>query len=153
MPIALLTLLKLVVLALLYLFLARAVRAVTADLFGPRRRSSPSPPRPAVADTSKRGKRAPRELVVHPPEGRPIVIPLGDEPVTLGRSERMTVALDDAYVSDEHALVARDGDGFTVRDLGSTNGTYLNGAKVTQPTPLSAGDQVRLGKTRVEVRR
>lgn len=65
----------------------------------------------------------------------------------------MTVQLDDVYVSDEHALIAPTGDGWAVRDLGSTNGTYLNGAKVSQPTPLSAGDQLRLGKTRVEVRR
>lgn len=153
MPIALLTLLKLVVLALLYLFLFRAVRAVAADLYGPRRKGPANPPRPAVADTSKRSRRRPREIVVHPPDGRPTVIPLGDDPVTLGRSERMTVALDDVYVSDEHALVAPDDEGFIVRDLGSTNGTYLNGAKVTQPTPVSAGDQIRLGKTRVEVRR
>ncbi|MDP9022227.1 MAG: FHA domain-containing protein [Actinomycetota bacterium] len=153
MPIALLTLLKLVLLALLYLFLVQAIRAVTADLYGPRRRASS--PRPAVAGSSPKrsNRRPPRELVVHPPDGRPSVIPLRDEAVTLGRSERMTVTLDDVYVSDEHAIVAPNGDGWVVRDLGSTNGTYLNGAKVSQATPVAAGDQVRIGKTRVEVRR
>lgn len=153
MPVALLTILKLVLLAVLYLFLARAVRAVTADLYGPRRRRVPPPPRPAPADTSRRAQRPPRELVVHPPDGRPIVVPLGTDTVTLGRSERMTVTLEDAYVSDEHALVAPDGEGFVVRDLGSTNGTYLNGAKVGKPTPIAVGDQLRVGKTRIEVRR
>lgn len=154
MPIVLLTLLKLVLLALLYLFLFRLARAVVVDLYGPRRRRTPSPPRPAVAEPApRRNRRPPRELVVHPPDGRPRVVPLEAQTVTLGRSERMTVALEDVYVSDEHALVAPDDDGWIVRDLGSTNGTYLNGAKVTQPTPIAAGDQLRLGKTRVEVRR
>ncbi len=154
MPVALLTLLKLVLLALLYLFLVRLARVVVLELYGPRRRTTPGPPRPAVAEPApRRSRRPPRELVVHPPDGRPHVVPLEAQTVTLGRSERMTIALEDVYVSDEHALVSPDDEGWIVRDLGSTNGTYLNGAKVTQPTPISAGDQLRLGKTRVEVRR
>lgn len=155
MPVALLTVLKLVVLGLLYLFLFRAVRALTADLYGPRQRRSQPPPRPSIADsaTTRRSRRPPRELVIHPPEGEPRVIPLDEGAVTIGRSSRMTVRLEDAYVSDEHAMVRPDGDDWTVRDLGSTNGTYLNGAKVTQPTTIGAGDQLRLGKTRIEVRR
>lgn len=154
MSVAVLTVLKLVLLALLYLFLARTVRAVTADLYGRRRRERRAPPRPAVAASEhRRGSRPPRELVVHPPDERPQVVPLDSQPVSLGRAPSMTVQLDDVYVSDEHALITPTDDGWAVRDLGSTNGTYLNGAKVTQPTPLSAGDQLRLGKTRVEVRR
>lgn len=153
MPIGVLTAFKLLLLILLYLFLARAVRAVTLDLFGPRKRKVEAPPRPAVAEPQRRQRRPPRELVVHAPDQRPTVVPLARTAVTFGRSERMTVALDDSYVSEEHALVSPDGDGWLVRDLGSTNGTYLNGAKVTQPTPISAGDQLRIGKTRVEVRR
>lgn len=151
---AVFTVLKLVLLLFLYLFLARAVRVVAADLYGRRRRDRRAPPRPAVAPgEQRRGSRPPRELVVHPPDGRPRVVPLDGQPVTLGRAPSMTVQLDDVYVSDEHVLIAPSDDGWSVRDLGSTNGTYLNGAKVTQPTPLSAGDQLRLGKTRVEVRR
>lgn len=153
MPEAVLTLLKFALLALLYLFLGRTLRAVATDLYGPRRRKSP-PPRPAVADSSsRRGRKPPRQLVVHPPDERPVVVSLGHEAVTLGRSPSMTVALDDVYASDEHALIAPDEEGWIVRDLGSTNGTYLNGAKVTRPTTITAGDQLRLGKTRVEVRR
>ncbi len=155
MSVAVLTLFKLVLLALLYVFIYRAVRTIVADLYGPRRRRPRSSPRPAPsADTgSRRSRRPPRELVVHPPEGRPTVVQLDRDRVTIGRSERVTVAVDDVYVSDEHALIADDDGDWTVRDLGSTNGTYLNGAKVTQPTPIAAGDQVRIGKTRIEVRR
>jgi pSer/pThr/pTyr-binding forkhead associated (FHA) protein len=61
--------------------------------------------------------------------------------------------LEDVYVSDEHAEILPDDGGWSVRDLGSTNGTFLNGAKIHRPTPLAVGDQLRLGKTRVEVRR
>ena len=154
MPVAALTALKLLLLLALYLFVARAVRAVMLDLHGPRRKAA-APPRPAVAAApqTRKPRRPARELVVHPPEGKPLVVALTKGPVSLGRSERTTVQVQDVYVSDEHALIAPDGEGWLVRDLGSTNGTYLNGARVTRPTPLAAGDQLRLGKTRVEIRR
>ena len=153
MPVALLTILKLVLLALLYVFLARAVRAVTSDLYGSRKRTEP--PRPAVAQASppRKSRKIPKEIVVHPPTGKPVVVPLEHEPITFGRGRSVTVPLEDVYVSDEHAEILPDDGGWSIRDRGSTNGTFLNGAKVTQPTPLAAGDQVRLGKTRVEVRR
>lgn len=155
MPVALLTLLKLVLLALLYLFLYRAVRTVAQDLYGPSRSRKSPPPRPRVATASppRRSRKIPKELVVHPPNGKPTVVTLDRGPLVLGRAGTATVQVDDAYVSDEHSEILPDGDGWSVRDLGSTNGTYLNGAKVTQPTPLASGDQLRLGKTRVEVRR
>lgn len=155
MSVAILTIFKLVLLALLYVFIYRAIRIITADLYGPRRRRPRAAPRPAPsADTgSRRSRRPPRELVVHPPEGGPSVVGLDRERVVIGRSAHTTVPVADVYVSDEHALIAEDDGAWTVRDLGSTNGTYLNGAKVTQPTPLAAGDQVRIGKTRIEVRR
>lgn len=154
MPIALLTLLKLVLLLLLYLFVFRAVRVLVADLFGSPRRTPP-PARPPVATASppRRSRKMPREIVVHPPDARPQVLRLSQDRVVLGRADHVSVRLEDAYVSDEHAEVLPENGGWMIRDLGSTNGTFLNGAKVTQPTPLSSGDQVRLGKTRVEVRR
>lgn len=154
MPVPLVnTILKLVLLALLYLFLAHAVRVVVRDLYGPARRSRP-PPRPALApaETGRRRK-PPREIVVHPPNGRPRVVALRGDAVTLGRGHDVSVAVEDVYVSDLHAELHPDGEGWVVRDLGSTNGTFLNGAKVTQPTPVSAGDQLGIGKTRIEVRR
>lgn len=151
---ALLTVLKLLLLVLLYLFLFRAVRAVVTDLYGTSRRGRP-PPRPSVAPATadRRARRPPRELVVHPPNGRPDVIALSGDPVTLGRGTSASVRVDDVYISEQHAEVMPEADGWAVRDLGSTNGTFLNGAKVTQPTPLAAGDQLQIGKTRIEVRR
>jgi pSer/pThr/pTyr-binding forkhead associated (FHA) protein len=156
-PMAVLTLLKFVLLILLYLFLARVIKAVIADLYGPRRKAQTTPPRPAVASAppknSRKSRKLPREIVVHPPSGRPTTHQLSGSGVTLGRSSTATVFVDDVYVSDDHAQLLPDDGGWSVRDLGSTNGTFLNGAKVTRPTPLAAGDQLRLGKTNVEVRR
>lgn len=149
-----LTLLKFVLLALLYLFLARALRTVIVDVYGPRRRRV-AVPRPPVVQRQERPspRRRPRELVIHPPEGRPVVVRLGEQPLVFGRSPDADVVLTDRYVSEQHAAILPDGDGWVVRDLGSTNGTFLNGARVSDPTPLAAGDHIRMGKTRVEVRR
>lgn len=154
MPLAVLTLWKLVLLGLLYLFLARVVRVVVADLYGTSRRTAPAK-RPTVtsAPTTRKVRRHPRELVVHPPNGSSAVVALNGESITLGRSGAASVRVDDVYVSDEHTQIMSTDDGWMVRDLGSTNGTFLNGAKVTQPTLLAHGDHLRLGKTRVEVKR
>ncbi len=61
--------------------------------------------------------------------------------------------LTDPYASDFHARIDPDGDGWTLVDEGSTNGTYLNQVRLTAPTPLRAGDQISFGRTSVEVRR
>ncbi len=155
MPIELLTLLKFVLLAFMYLFVARTVRVLASELAPAKRRAAPAP-RPAVAapsEPNRRSRRIPKELVLHPPGGAPQVVPLRGHGVVLGRGGSAEVFVDDVYVSDEHAEVLPDDGSWSVRDLGSTNGTFLNGAKVTRPTPLAVGDQLRVGKTRVEVRR
>jgi predicted component of type VI protein secretion system len=154
MPIGLLTLFKLVLLAGLYLFLLRVVKVLVADIYGPTRKKPARSRQPVASPTEQRKvRRHPREIVVHHPTGQPEVVPLNGSAVTLGRSTVASVVVDDVYVSDEHAQVMPLDDGWVVRDLGSTNGTFLNGAKVTQPTALAAGDHLRIGKTRIEVRR
>jgi hypothetical protein len=151
MPAIVLVLLQGLFLLLLYVFVARAVRAVVRDL-----RAPPPVPRPTAAREIRRDRprRAPGELVVHMPDNRPKVISLsGERKVTFGRTGSMTVVLGDPYVSDAHAHVFHDGQEWLVEDLGSTNGTFLNRVKVTSPTPIAAGDQLGIGKTIVEVRR
>lgn len=160
-----LVLLQGVLLLLLYLFVWRVARAIAKDLrlstapapwpaSGPAPAAAPPadgpPPRGVVARPT-RG--APRELVVHVPDGRPQVLRLDAGDVTFGRSDRSTVPLTDQYASQQHARVYQDGDQWVVADLGSTNGTYLNKARITRPTPIGPGDQLSIGGTVVEVRR
>jgi pSer/pThr/pTyr-binding forkhead associated (FHA) protein len=149
-PVFVLTILKFLFLALLYLFIARAIRVIYLDLVGPR-----VPRASSVASTpAPRRKRAqPRELVVTEAEGAPRAYPMASEPLQIGRSDACQVILADTYASQMHARVfPKDGEWF-VEDLGSTNGTYLNRVKVTSPSPIAVGDEVRVGKTIAEVRR
>lgn len=153
-----LTLLQGLFLLLLYVFVARAVRAVIRDVQtagGP-----PARPRPTPRPTARPGRERPRtrrappgELVVHVPNARPLVIPLDAAEITFGRAPSATVRLDDPYVSDRHARVYREDGEWLVSDFGSTNGTFLNQVKVTSPTPIAAGDQLGVGRTVVEVRK
>jgi pSer/pThr/pTyr-binding forkhead associated (FHA) protein len=77
---------------------------------------------------------------------------LGEQPISIGRAEDSTLVITDDYASARHArLVPRNGQWF-VEDLGSTNGTYLDRAKVTAPTPVPLGVPIRIGRTSIELR-
>ena len=73
-------------------------------------------------------------------------VPLGEYEVTLGRNDDCTVILADPNVSRQHAVVRPDGEGYVVVDRGSTNGTKVNGARITEHH-LVPGDVVQLGNT------
>ena len=152
MPPLVLTILKIVFLALLYLFVARAVRVIYLDLVGPRVPRAAAPAQAAPQPPRKR-RGQPKTLVVTEAEGAAKTYPLAQDPLSIGRAEACQVVLGDTYASQMHARVfPKDGSWF-VEDLGSTNGTYLNRAKVTAPSEVAPGDEIRIGKTTLEVRR
>ena len=66
------------------------------------------------------------------------------DPVTLGRGN-VELKLEDAFASTRHAQITRQGRTVVIEDLGSTNGTYLNGETLTGPQPLHDGDRIRIG--------
>ena len=72
---------------------------------------------------------------------------LADGVIMIGRSADCQLILDDDYVSTRHARVVSTPDGIYVEDLGSTNGTYVNGQRITAPTTITLVDSVRIGKT------
>ena len=72
--------------------------------------------------------------------------------ITFGRGGQNTVALDgDEFASAQHARVEARPDGLWVEDLGSTNGTFVNGARVTSARKLNDGDLLRVGQTDLKV--
>jgi len=81
---------------------------------------------------------------LHLPDGRRVAI--GDEPVTIDRQAECDVVLDDSNVSRRHAEVRRQGEEYLLVDLGSTNGSKVNGARVKQQA-LADGDEITLGKS------
>src|SRR5213080_5080445 len=88
-------------------------------------------------------------LEVWKPSGRELV-PLTGERVTLGKASSNMVALEhDPTVSRLHAIMENHGSAWSIRDVGSRNGTYVNGEKITSERVLHSGDEVRLGKSRV----
>jgi pSer/pThr/pTyr-binding forkhead associated (FHA) protein len=74
-------------------------------------------------------------------------------PVLIGRGSDAAIRLDDDYVSTRHARIAASGDQWFVEDLGSTNGTFVGTVRITQPTTITMGTQVRVGKTILELRK
>ncbi|HYC92379.1 MAG TPA: FHA domain-containing protein [Thermoanaerobaculia bacterium] len=81
------------------------------------------------------------------PDDRPeSVYPLLDAECVIGRAPDCTVSIPDGSISSRHARVTRSAEGFTIEDLQSRNGTFVNGEKVDKPRVLADGDVVRLGK-------
>jgi pSer/pThr/pTyr-binding forkhead associated (FHA) protein len=152
-PEGILNVLKLLFLALLYLFLARVVRVVYLEVTGPRRAAAfPATPTPATPGPARPSKAVALRLrVVEPPEGAGRLYPLGEE-VTVGRAPGCGVVLtDDTYVSQLHARIySQDGD-LLVEDLGSTNGTYVNRERLNGSTRIKKGDRLQIGTTVMEV--
>ena len=79
-------------------------------------------------------------------------ITLGTQPVLIGRADDSTLVLTDDYASTRHARLSQRGTEWYVEDLGSTNGTYLDRAKVTTAVRVPMGTPVRIGKTVIELR-
>ena len=155
-----LTVIKLGFLAVLWLFVLTAVSAIRSDLFGNRSAQRPATPaRPAkpvkqpkpAAAKPKRG--VPSQLVVTAGTLTGTSVSLSDAQVTIGRANDSTIVLDDDYASSRHARLYSENGKWMVEDLGSTNGTYLDRAKVSGPTPVPLGVPIRIGKTVLELRK
>jgi pSer/pThr/pTyr-binding forkhead associated (FHA) protein len=149
-------------LALLYLFFARVLWAVWSEVRGPRAghlvaaqqvdATMPAPAPPQARPTNKRAKRGQvtRLVVVQPRERKGAQFNLIGE-LSIGRLATCTICIpDDAFVSANHArLYTIDGVTY-VEDLGSTNGSYLNGARLGSVQPFSPGDRLQIGSTVLE---
>ena len=145
-------------LALLWLFVVMAFRTVRSDLYGSKvvrtpAAAAPAAPRATAPSGPRRGRSTARRLVVTEGALAGTTIKLGEGPVTLGRADDSTLVLTDDYASTRHARLVPSESGWMVEDLGSTNGTYVGSVRITQPTTIGLGIQVRIGKTILELRK
>ena len=133
-------LLRVAVIFLLYFFLWQVVRVVTRDLrFG-------SAPVPAASPYGQLVVTSAGQTGI--PVGK--VFPLS--PVTvIGRSTETDVALNDTFLSTEHARLELRNGAWTLDDLNSTNGTYLNGFEVRATTEVNDGDIIRVGRVEMKL--
>jgi len=130
---------RLAFLAALYLFLALVVRALLRDV-----RAASRDPSGALG-----------RLVVIASASLPAagsVFPL-DAVTTLGRDLGCGVVLEDPFASSRHAILTFRGRGWYVEDLGSTNGTLVNGVPVAGALPLGFGDELQIGEIRMRLER
>ena len=146
-----LTIIKVCYLALLWLFILSAVSVIRSDLFG-RAVPNPDQPRPLEEPPpppkkSKRRRGAPHRIVIAAGAQAGQSASLDGGTVMIGRGADCQIILDDDYVSTRHARVAAVDDGHYIEDLGSTNGTYVNGQRITAPTMITLADTIRIGKT------
>jgi phosphoserine phosphatase RsbU/P len=87
-----------------------------------------------------------KELQILSPDGKNRMIPLEGDRICLGRSTTVELSYpNDSGLSRQHMVLERDGNGWAVTDLGSKNGTMLNGKPVTARTPLNSGDRIMAG--------
>ena len=149
-PIA--VLLKFGFLAVLYLFLLWTVRSALKDMAGSGR--LPDEEEDAGAGARERGAAMDLRSGVRP--RLEVVAALGYEPgtafeiqdsATLGRSPTADVRIDDPFASSAHARIFPRGQFMYIEDMGSTNGTYLNGRQLRKPEQLRVADTVRIGDT------
>jgi pSer/pThr/pTyr-binding forkhead associated (FHA) protein len=150
-------LLKYGLLALLWVFVLLAIRTIRADLLGkpsavPQAAATATAPKAGKQPKPQRKKGVPRVLVVTEGALQGTTVTLSGVPVTLGRAHDSTLVLTDDYASNKHARLVPTADGWSLEDLGSTNGTYLGATKVSRPTPVPVGSAIRIGKTVLELR-
>jgi hypothetical protein len=164
-PDSLLRILNGALLVLLLLFFLRVLRAVWVQVNAPPLPPvappvvAPSPQATGGRGTGGRGTAQPtvarhalRLRIIDPPDRRGQTYDLSDE-MTVGRAPGCGVSITDATVSQLHARLFRRDGRLYLEDLGSTNGTWLNKARVSAPVPLKRGDRVQLGSTVLEVTR
>jgi hypothetical protein len=141
--------LKIAFLVLLYVFIWRIVRTASRDLRLPQESFILAPSAAAGLQASRPSPVTGRLVVVKSPDledGEEFVV--NSSQLTIGRGNQNDIPISsDEYASARHARFEPRQDGVWVQDLGSTNGTFLNGARLEHPRRLTRGDVVRIGET------
>ncbi len=141
-------------LAVLYLFLLWVARSAMKDLS--RGSDGSAAAEPVEPPSPRRRQPAVPDLRAGVSPGLVVVAAMGHEPgttfdvgkgATMGRSDSAEIRVDDPFASSAHARIFPRGDYMYVEDMGSTNGTYLNGRQIRAPERLKVADSIRIGDT------
>lgn len=165
------TLLRLTYLVLLWAFVWAAISVLRQDLYSSTRVTSRGRGRPGAKaagqaaaagasaavrkalPTAGGSSRAPSRLKVTAGKLAGTSVPLGRSAIVVGRSQGCSLVIDDEYSSSRHARFFPNGDTWFVEDLDSTNGTFVDGQRITEPTALALGQEVRIGGSAMELSR
>lgn len=140
-------------LLLLWLMVLAAVAVLRKDIYGtvvtPRGKG-----RAAATPKKKRDRKGARVASMAVPHnllitGGPLtgtLLPLGNTPITIGRSPSSTLVVDDPYASSRHAVLEEVNGDWVVSDMGSTNGTFVDDERLVEPVRLTPGVTVRVGQ-------
>lgn len=148
-------------LALIWIFIFSIISVIRADLFGQKvvsKVASANLPNTFVAGVGgapaspKPAEQKPTKLVVTAGEKVGTEIALAGRQLTIGRASDSDLVVDDEYTSTHHAKLVFINGEWLIQDLDSTNGTLLDGKKVTTPTVVAMNTQVRVGRTSFELR-
>ncbi|GAA1857317.1 FHA domain-containing protein [Microbacterium koreense] len=171
-----LLLLRIGFLLMLWFFVFAVVYSLRADLFGVKVRRMPETPAGGTPSTPPAAPRATAPVAPAPTPaasepGGPattatatrivitsgpkagLELPLGTEPLTIGRSSESGLVVRDDYTSSHHARLILWGDQWMLQDLDSTNGTWHDGARVTTPVAVNLGAPIKVGATTFELRK
>jgi hypothetical protein len=163
--------LRVAFLLLLWVFVFAVVYSLRSDLFGGRVRrvpqeSMPAAPAPASAPPAVQSLPSPPTpgsgaFVPHGPASKLVItsggktgleIPLGTEPLMIGRASDAGLQIRDDYTSTHHARLLLWGSDWVIQDLDSTNGTFVDGVRIDSPTQVPVGVPVKVGATTFELR-
>ena len=170
-----LLLLRIGFLVLLWFFVFAVVYSLRADLFGVKVRRMPEPTpasagpvaasrppagAPVAATASPAGAKGgaattqsvSRIVITSGPKAG-LELPLGNEPLTIGRSSESGLVIRDDYTSSHHARLVLWGEQWMIQDLDSTNGTWHDGTRVAAPVPVTIGAPIKVGATTFELRK
>lgn len=177
-----LLLLRIGFLVVMWAFVFAVVYSLRADLFGvkvrkmpdasagavagaaasapaasaPRASASTAPftpaPKPAPAGGAATTSTVSRIVITSGPKAG-LELPIGNEPLTIGRSSESGLVIRDDYTSSHHARLVLWGDQWMIQDLDSTNGTWHDGTRVTSPVPVKIGAPIKVGATTFELRK
>ncbi|MEV4686716.1 FHA domain-containing protein FhaB/FipA [Microbacterium sp. LWH3-1.2] len=172
-----LLLLRIGFLVLLWAFVFAVVYSLRADLFGVKVRRMPDAAAAAAAAPAASAPGSASSVtapVAAAPPAKPggpattatasrivitsgpktgLELPLGNEPLTIGRSSESGLVVRDDYTSSHHARLVLWGDQWMIQDLDSTNGTWHDGVRVTAPVPVNLGAPIKVGATTFELRK